>query len=114
MATVSRLSNSVLRQAFAAKQSGVRLGDHYPKELVDDVFACALKKQTGVSLKYMYVNYLYSSMRELGMGKGIQKPSTLGRVKDPSVTLWVVVAYRMRFDTVYKYMYSPFGIISWV
>jgi pyruvate dehydrogenase kinase 2/3/4 len=62
MATVSRLSNSVLRQAFAAKQSGVRLGDHYPKELVDDVFACALKKQTGVSLKYMYVNCLHNSM----------------------------------------------------
>lgn len=53
MATVSRLANSVLRQANAAKQIGVRLGDSYPKELVDDIFASALKKQTGVSLKYM-------------------------------------------------------------
>lgn len=55
MATVSRLSNSILRQAYAANTKGVRLGENYPKELVDDIFACALKKQTGVSLKYMYV-----------------------------------------------------------
>lgn len=73
MATVSRLSNSVLRQAFAAKQSGVRLGDHYPKELVDDVFACALKKQTGVSLKYMYVNCLHTGVRGRCMGEGCRK-----------------------------------------
>lgn len=53
MATVSRLSNSVLRQAYAANTKGVRLGENYPKELVDDIFASALKKQTGVSLKYM-------------------------------------------------------------
>lgn len=59
MATVSRLSNSVLRQAYAAKQKGVRLGDNYTKELVDDIFACALKKQTGVSLKYMYVGIIF-------------------------------------------------------
>lgn len=58
MATVGRLANSALRQAAALKQAGVRLGDHYPKELVDDIFANALKKQTGVSLKYMYVNSL--------------------------------------------------------
>jgi len=56
MATVSRLASSVLRQSYAAKQNGVRLGDHYSKELVDDIFACALKKQTGVSLKYMCAN----------------------------------------------------------
>ena len=61
MATVSRLSNSILRQAYAANTKGVRLGDNYPKELVDDIFACALKKQTGVSLKYMYV-YIHAYM----------------------------------------------------
>lgn len=55
MATVSRFAKSSLRYAAAAKQAGVRLGDHYPKEVVDDIFASALKKQTGVSLKYMYV-----------------------------------------------------------
>jgi len=53
MATVGRMAKSALRQAAAAKQAGVRLGDHYPKEVVDDIFASALKKQTGVSLKYM-------------------------------------------------------------
>lgn len=31
----------------------VRLIDSFNKELVDDIFAHALKKQTGVSLKYM-------------------------------------------------------------
>lgn len=36
-----------------AGQSSVRLVDHFPRELVDDIFAFALKKQTGVSLKYM-------------------------------------------------------------
>lgn len=61
MATVSRLANSALRYAAAAKQAGVRLGDHYPKEVVDDVFASALKKQTGVSLKYMYVSFILIS-----------------------------------------------------
>lgn len=49
----TRLGNSALRLAMAAKQAGVRLGDHYPKEVVEDIFANALKKQTGVSLKYM-------------------------------------------------------------
>ena len=34
---------------------GVRLIDHFSREVVDDIFACALKKQTGVSLKYMSV-----------------------------------------------------------
>lgn len=29
------------------------MADHFPKQLVDDIFASALKKQTGVSLKYM-------------------------------------------------------------
>ncbi|BDA45758.1 [Pyruvate dehydrogenase (acetyl-transferring)] kinase isozyme [Coccomyxa sp. Obi] len=30
-----------------------RLADSAPREVVDDIFSCALKKQTGVSLKYM-------------------------------------------------------------
>lgn len=79
MATVSRLANSALRQAAAAKQSGVRLGDYYPKELVDDVFANALKKQTGVSLKYMYVaQNFYSLVLRWGilhLGSLLTKPS---------------------------------------
>ncbi|KIZ00869.1 pyruvate dehydrogenase kinase [Monoraphidium neglectum] len=33
--------------------SGTRLSDAVPREIVDDIFAHALKKQTGVSLKYM-------------------------------------------------------------
>lgn len=55
MSTATRIFNSALRNASVAKQAGVRLGDHYPKEVVDDIFANALKKQTGVSLKYMWV-----------------------------------------------------------
>jgi pyruvate dehydrogenase kinase 2/3/4 len=54
MATLSRLAGSVL--GSTAKQGvrlAVRLADHFPKEVVDDIFAGALKKQTGVSLKYM-------------------------------------------------------------
>ena len=46
-----RLASHALRQATAA--AGVRLVDDFPRELCDDIFACALKKQTGVSLKYM-------------------------------------------------------------
>jgi pyruvate dehydrogenase kinase 2/3/4 len=34
-------------------KEGIRLADCVPRELVDDIFAHALKKQTGVSLKYM-------------------------------------------------------------
>lgn len=75
MATVSRLASSVLKQSYAAKQNGVRLGDHYSKELVDDIFACALKKQTGVSLKYMCVYlsskcfyFCFACEREQGCG----------------------------------------------
>jgi hypothetical protein len=55
-ASVTRLASSTLKQAVASTKaaiSGARLGDSYPKELVDDVFASALKRQTGVSLKYM-------------------------------------------------------------
>lgn len=50
LATASRLGAQALKQAG---QSSVRLVDHFPRELVDDIFAFALKKQTGVSLKYM-------------------------------------------------------------
>lgn len=46
-----RLASHALRQATAV--AGVRLVDDFPRELCDDIFACALKKQTGVSLKYM-------------------------------------------------------------
>ncbi|KAL4439458.1 hypothetical protein ABPG77_008787 [Micractinium sp. CCAP 211/92] len=43
-----------LRAAQAASGAqAVRLADTFSKSLVDDIFACALKKQTGVSLKYM-------------------------------------------------------------
>ena len=49
----SRLSGSILRTAVGAADKGARLADHFQKELVDDIFASALKKQTGVSLKYM-------------------------------------------------------------
>lgn len=38
---------------MGAKAEGIRLADCVPRELVDDIFAHALKKQTGVSLKYM-------------------------------------------------------------
>ncbi|KAI8474219.1 MAG: mitochondrial branched-chain alpha-ketoacid dehydrogenase kinase-domain-containing protein [Monoraphidium minutum] len=39
--------------APAAAAGGARLADSVPREIVDDIFAHALKKQTGVSLKYM-------------------------------------------------------------
>lgn len=57
-----RAATSVLRSlaspggaAAVATAAGkaVRLADAVPKAVVDDIFACALKKQTGVSLKYM-------------------------------------------------------------
>lgn len=56
MASVGRLASAAvrLRQAtYGKKQIGVRLNDNWEKEVVDDIFANALKKQTGVSLKYM-------------------------------------------------------------
>jgi pyruvate dehydrogenase kinase 2/3/4 len=49
----SRLAGAVLRSTAATASRAVRLGDAFPKEIVDDVFSCALKRQTGVSLKYM-------------------------------------------------------------
>ncbi|CAD7705296.1 unnamed protein product [Ostreobium quekettii] len=52
---VSRLARTAGRQA-ASTVRGVlrsRLADSYPQETVDEIFAFALRKQTGVSLKYM-------------------------------------------------------------
>lgn len=49
-AMISRLTTAVAR---AAQGAGVRLVDSVPREVVDDIFGHALKKQTGVSLKYM-------------------------------------------------------------
>lgn len=50
---ISRLSSAVARTASKLQQEGVRLVDSLPREIVDDIFSHALKKQTGVSLKYM-------------------------------------------------------------
>ena len=47
---ISRLTSVVAR---AVEGAGVRLVDSVPRALVDDIFGHALKKQTGVSLKYM-------------------------------------------------------------
>ena len=48
------LARAISRAAKATQQAAVhRLEDCLPRELVDDVFAHAIKKQTGVSLKYM-------------------------------------------------------------
>lgn len=52
----SVLSGSRLAASRALRNvvhQGVRLADSFSREVVDDIFACALKKQTGVSLKYM-------------------------------------------------------------
>ena len=53
--SVTRLASSALKRAALAKvqHSNVRLADTFSKETVDDIFASALRKQTGVSLKYM-------------------------------------------------------------
>lgn len=37
--------------AKAAAGASVKLVDSLPRELVDDIFSCALKKQTGVTLR---------------------------------------------------------------
>lgn len=49
---ISRLSGAVVRTASKLHE-GVRLVDSVPRAVVDDIFSHALKKQTGVSLKYM-------------------------------------------------------------
>ena len=45
----SRLSS--LRGSLAG--AGVRLADCFSKDLVDDIFNCAIKRQTGVTLRHM-------------------------------------------------------------
>lgn len=53
---VSSAARMAVRAAAATAmgvKEGIRLADCVPRELVDDIFAHALKKQTGVSLKYM-------------------------------------------------------------
>jgi pyruvate dehydrogenase kinase 2/3/4 len=53
---VSGLARAAVRAAAAtqsALKQGARLADSVSREVVDDIFAHALKKQTGVSLKYM-------------------------------------------------------------
>ena len=54
-AMVSGLAKAVVRAANATSGTarGARLADCVSREVVDDIFAHALKKQTGVSLKYM-------------------------------------------------------------
>ena len=38
---------------MALRTASKRLVDSVPKEVVDDIYRCSFKKQTGVSLKYM-------------------------------------------------------------
>lgn len=57
-AGIHQMSKAAVRAAAATNtvlpgQEGLRLVDALPKALVDDIFSHALKKQTGVSLKYM-------------------------------------------------------------
>ena len=52
---ITNLSRAQVRAAAEVDtpSQGARLADTVSKEVVDDIFAHALKKQTGVSLKYM-------------------------------------------------------------
>eukprot|EP00891_Asterochloris_glomerata_P003635 jgi/Astpho2/3635/Aster-06926 len=47
----ARYARGVWAALAAAKQ--VRLADALPKMLLDDIYTCSMKKQTGVSLRYM-------------------------------------------------------------
>jgi pyruvate dehydrogenase kinase 2/3/4 len=50
------MARAVVRAAAVAQplvSRTVKLQESFPKPVVDDIFAHALKKQTGVSLKYM-------------------------------------------------------------
>lgn len=47
-----RIASAMVRSALAATKQ-VKLSDSVPRELVDDIFGSAIKKQTGVSLRYM-------------------------------------------------------------
>lgn len=40
---------AAMRHSLAA--TSVKLVDSVPREVVDDIFSCALKKQTGVTLR---------------------------------------------------------------
>lgn len=53
VARAAALSAQQQQQQTAAASTSVRLIDSFAKNLVDDIFAHSLKKQTGVSLKYM-------------------------------------------------------------
>lgn len=57
VSAVSSAARLAVRAAAASSlgtvQQGIRLADTQAREVVDDIFAHALKKQTGVSLKYM-------------------------------------------------------------
>ena len=54
MSLGAKAASSVLRAAWRpATQAATRLAETVDKEIVADVFSCAMKKQTGVSLKYM-------------------------------------------------------------
>ncbi len=56
MAAAPQLKNMASRVAAlvrSARPTVARLADSVPRDVVDDIFGCALKKQTGVSLKYM-------------------------------------------------------------
>lgn len=56
VAMVSGMARAMVRAAVATEAAvpkGARLADSLSREVVDDIFAHALKKQTGVSLKYM-------------------------------------------------------------
>jgi hypothetical protein len=46
---VSRYAGGMLRASLAAAGTSVRLVDSIPREVVDDIFACALKKQARLS-----------------------------------------------------------------
>jgi pyruvate dehydrogenase kinase 2/3/4 len=51
----SGMARAVARgiKATDGAAKGARLADHWSRDVVDDIFAHALKKQTGVGLKYM-------------------------------------------------------------
>ena len=54
MSLGAKAASSVLRAAWRpATAAATRLAETVDKEIVADVFSCAMKKQTGVSLKYM-------------------------------------------------------------
>jgi pyruvate dehydrogenase kinase 2/3/4 len=50
---LARAAAGAQYQHAASASTSVRLIDSFGKELVDDIFSHSLKKQTGVSLKYM-------------------------------------------------------------